>query len=89
MVTDAVRAAQVLQGPLAQGEDLDLGTPYGLMDASSLGHSDAGSPDVKHNRAWLRGQMQQHGLVPEDGRWWHFKLQSEPHPKRAFNFPVR
>ena len=89
VVTDAVRAAQVLQGPLAQGEDLDLGTPYGLMDASALGHSDAVSPDVKHNRAWLRGQMQQHGLVPEDGRWWHFKLQSEPHPKRAFNFPVR
>ena len=89
VVTDAVRAAQVLQGPLAQGEDLDLGTPYGLMDASALGHSDVVSPDVKHNRAWLRGQMQQHGLVPEDGRWWHFKLQSEPHPKRAFNFPVR
>ena len=88
VVTDAVRAAQVLQGPLAQGEDLDLGTPYGLMDASALGNSDAVSPDVKHNRAWLRGQLQQHGLVPEDGRWWHFKLQNEPHPQRAFNFPV-
>ena len=89
VVTDAVRAAQVLQGPLAQGEDLDLGTPYGLMDASALGNSDAVSPDVKHNRAWLRGQLQQHGLVPEDGRWWHFKLQNEPHPKQSFNFPVR
>ena len=89
VVTDAVRAAQVLQGPLAQREDVDMGTPYGLMDPSALGHSDAVSPDVKHNRAWLRGQMQLHGLVPEDGRWWHYRLQKEPHPKQAFDFPVR
>ena len=89
VVTDAVRAAQVLQGPLAQREDVDMGTPYGLMDPSALGHSDAVSPDVKHNRAWLSGQMQLHGLVPEDGRWWHYRLQKEPHPKQAFDFPVR
>ena len=89
VVTDAVRAAQVLQGPLAQGEEVDLGTPYGLMDARALGNSDAVSPDVKYNRAWLRGQMQQQGLVPEDGRWWHFRLQNEPYPKQAFSFPVR
>lgn len=89
VVTDAVRAAQVLQGPLAQGEEVDLGTPYGLMDTSALASSDAVSPDVKHNRAWLRGQMQMHGLVSEDGRWWHYRLQKEPHPRQAFNFPVR
>ncbi len=96
VVTDAQRAAQLLQGPLAQGEVVDMGTtPPGLVDADAPpqeGAPQAVSPDVKHNRAWLRGQMQQHGLVPEDsgsGRWWHFKLQDEPYPKQSFSFPVR
>ena len=98
VVTDAQRAAQVLQGPLAQGEDVDMGmAPSGLMDAAAdasaqKGKPEAVSPDVQHNRAWLRGQLRQHGLVPEDStgaRWWHFRLQNEPYPKQSFSFPVR
>ena len=96
VVTDAQRAAQLLQGPLAQGEVVDMGTtPPGLVDADAppqQGAPQAVSPDVQYNRAWLRGQLQQHGLVPEDsgsGRWWHFKLQDEPYPKQSFSFPVR
>lgn len=89
VVADAARAAAVLQGPLAAGQAVDMGTPFDLFDERS--HTDAPGlpPAARHNRDWLRALMQRHGWrnLPEE--WWHYTLQGEPYPERYFDLPVR
>lgn len=89
VVADGRRASHVLQGPLADGDEVDMGTPFDLFDERS--HTDYTnlSPDVRHNRHWLRALMERHGWrnLPEE--WWHYTLQGEPYPDRYFDLPVR
>lgn len=88
VVVDGVRARQVLAGPLADGQEADMGTPFDLFDERS--HTDNAElpPDVQQNRQWLRALMQRHGWrnLPEE--WWHFTLQNEPYPDRYFDVPL-
>ncbi len=89
VVADGRRASRVLAGPLADGDEVDMGTPFDLFDdRSHTDHADL-SPDVRHNRHWLRALMQRHGWrnLPEE--WWHYTLQNEPYPGRYFDLPVR
>lgn len=89
VVVDGVRARQALAGPLADGQEVDMGTPFDLFDERS--HTDNADlpPDVQKNRQWLRALMQRHGWrnLPEE--WWHFTLQGEPYPDRYFDVPLR
>ena len=89
VVLDGVRARSVLAGPLADGQEADMGTPFDLFD--ELSHTDNAElpPDVQHNRHWLRALMQRHGWrnLPEE--WWHFTLEREPYPDRFFDVPLR
>ena len=89
LVVNAQRASRALRGPLAEGEAVDMGTPFDWFGAQS--HTDATTlaPDVQYNRDWLRTLLQRHGFrnLPEE--WWHYTLQNEPYPERYFNFPVR
>ncbi len=89
VVVDAVRASQVVFGPLADGQEVDMGTPFDMFD--ELSHTDNPdlSPDVRRNRQWLRSVMHSHGWrnLPEE--WWHYTLVNEPYPQRYFAHPVR
>ncbi|QXL83847.1 M15 family metallopeptidase [Comamonas sp. NLF-1-9] len=89
IVHDAARAARMLQGPLAAGHEVDMGSPFDLFDEQSHTEYAGLSAPVRHNRLWLRALMQQHGWrnLPEE--WWHYTLVNEPWPERYFNVPVR
>ncbi len=89
VVVDGVRARQVLAGPLADGSEVDMGTPFDLFDERSHTDSTEQPPDVQKNRQWLRALMQRHGWrnLPEE--WWHYTLEREPWPQRYLNVPVR
>ncbi|MBP6395833.1 MAG: M15 family metallopeptidase [Giesbergeria sp.] len=89
VVLNAQRASQVIRGPLADGMDVDMGTPFDWFGVQSHTENPTLAPDVQHNRRWLRALLQRHGFrnLPEE--WWHYTLQSEPYPERYFNFSVR
>jgi D-alanyl-D-alanine dipeptidase len=88
VVVDGMRAAQVLRGPLADGEEVHMGSPFDLFDMRSHTDNADMSPDVQHNRRWLRALLAQHGFrnLPEE--WWHYTLVDEPFPNTYFDFPV-
>lgn len=89
VVVDDQRAAQVLRGPLAEGQEVDMGTPFDRFDVDSHTDNADQPPDVQFNRHWLRTLMEQHGWrnLPEE--WWHFTLRDEPYPQQYFDVPVR
>lgn len=89
LVRDGLLARQVLAGPLADGQEVDMGTPFDLFDELSHTANDSLAPDVQRNRQWLRALMQRHGWrnLPEE--WWHYTLEHEPYPQRYFDIPVR
>ena len=88
-VVDAMRASKVVRGPLTDGHEVDMGSPFDLFDARSHTDNPDLSPDVRHNRRWLRALLGQNGFrnLPEE--WWHYTLDPEPHPDRYFDFAVR
>ena len=67
---------------------LDFGTGYDCFDP--LSHT--ANPEIgakqKQNRLLLKSTMEKQGFrnLPEE--WWHFTLNSEPHPSTYFDFPV-
>lgn len=89
LVVDGARASRSVRGPLADGQEVDMGTPFDLFDERSHTDNAEQSPDVQYNRRWLRSLMQRHGWrnLPEE--WWHFTLENEPYPDRYFDIPVR
>ena len=84
-----MRASKVVRGPLTDGHEVDMGSPFDLFDARSHTDNPDLSPDVRHNRRWLRALLGQNGFrnLPEE--WWHYTLNPEPHPDRYFDFAVR
>ncbi|MFZ1500317.1 MAG: D-Ala-D-Ala dipeptidase [Giesbergeria sp.] len=64
LVLDSARASQVLRGPLADGEPVEMGDAPGAAAHAEL------SPDVLHNRRWLRAALLRHRFQPlsADGR---------------------
>lgn len=78
-VRDGVRASKVVRGPLADGEPVDMGMRPGGAAATAAADTDV-SPDVQHNRQWLRGVMARHQFhqLPEAG--WHFAQKAAPRP---------
>ena len=89
VVLDARRASKLVRGPLADGIDVDMGTPFDMFDEQSHTDNNRQSPDVQHNRRWLRALMQKHGWKNLPEEWWHYTLVSEPYPEQYFNVPVR
>lgn len=71
-VTDGVKASKVVRGPLADGHDVDMGTPPGVELAGAQTGAQGFSPDVQHNRDWLRGLMARHQFDNLPTAWWHF-----------------
>ena len=86
---DATKARGVLLGPITNGREIDMGTPFDLFDERSHTDNPRLAVSVRHNRQWLRALMERHSWrnLPEE--WWHYTLQGEPYPDRYFNLPVR
>lgn len=89
VVRDARRASAVVHGPLADGMEVDMGTPFDWFGVQSHTDHPGLAPDVRDNRRWLRALLQRHGFANLPQAWWHYTLQREPYPQRHFNFTVR
>jgi D-alanyl-D-alanine dipeptidase len=74
---------------LATGAELDMGTPYDLFDPRSWPSDTSVSAEAQANRRALHDAMAARGFRPLREEWWHFTLNSEPHPDTYFDFPVR
>lgn len=71
-VVDGFKAIKVVRGPLADGHEVDMGTPAGVALAAAQPSADGFSPDVQHNRSWLRALMARHRFDNLPDAWWHF-----------------
>ncbi len=70
-VVDGMRAARAVRGPLADGHEVDMGTPAGVAAAPAQAPSGL-SPDVQYNREWLRSLMARHQFENLPRTWWLF-----------------
>ena len=89
VAVDAERASKRVHGPLADGVEVDMGTPFDLFDEQSHTDNPQQSPDVQHNRRWLRALMQRHGWKNLPEEWWHYTQVGEPYPEQYFDMPVK
>lgn len=72
-VVDGTRAGRAVRGPLADGHEVDMGTPAGVPVAQAQAQAASGfSPDVHYNRQWLRALMARHQFDNVPRAWWLF-----------------
>ena len=75
-VTDSDAAAHFVRGPLADGEEVDMGAVHlGIPSQAQglgAGQEEEASPDVLFNRQWLAGVMKARGLQTVQDHWWAF-----------------
>lgn len=74
VVVDGLRASKVVRGPLADGGEVDMGTPSGVVATATQNFS----PDVHHNREWLRSLMARHQFDNLPDAWWHYAQRGVP-----------
>lgn len=74
LVVDGLKASKVVRGPLADGQEVDMGTPAGVELAGAASADPGLSPDVQHNRAWLRTVMARYQFDNAPQAWWRFAL---------------
>lgn len=74
---------------LADGHELDMGTPFDFFGPASAPASPLVTPEQAGNRSRLRRAMIRAGFKPYAEEWWHFTLRREPYPTRIFDVPVR
>ena len=82
VVLDSEMASQFVRGPLADGEDVDMGGRHPLMQPQTDGvvpeePDEDVSPDVLFNREWLGALLQSRGFKPVQGHWWAFMPPTE------------
>ncbi|MFY3386940.1 D-Ala-D-Ala dipeptidase [Paracidovorax sp. MALMAid1276] len=75
-VLDGMKASHLVRGPLADGHEVDMGTPTGVEAPNAALTASGFSPDVEHNRQWLRALMARHQFDNVPGAWWHFARRS-------------
>lgn len=65
----------------ANGNELDMGTPFDDFTTASA-HSNQDLPkSVLENRLLLKTTMEKHGLLPIKSEWWHYNKVVEPMDK--------
>jgi len=77
-VLDGTKAHKVVRGPLADGQAVDMGTPSGAVLSGAAAGASGFSPDVLHNRQWLRTLMARHQFDNLPDAWWHFAQRGAP-----------
>jgi D-alanyl-D-alanine dipeptidase len=74
---------------LADGEPLDMGSPWDFFDPVSHTDSQAVSREARSHRMRLRATMDRHGFENHPKEWWHYTLRDEPYPDRYRDVPIR
>ena len=74
---------------LADGAELDMGTPFDFFSVRSWPGNRTVSIDAQRNRRVLGDAMRQRGFLSHSKEWWHFTLRREPFPDTYFDFAVR
>ncbi len=82
-VVDGSKAHKVVRGPLADGQAVDMGTPVGAARSEAAAGASGFSPDVLHNRQWLRALMARHQFDNLPDAWWHFAQRGVPPAQAA------
>ncbi len=82
-VVDGTKAHKVVRGPLADGQAVDMGTPAGAARSEAAAGASGFSPDVLHNRQWLRELMARHQFDNLPDAWWHFAQRGVPPAQAA------
>jgi D-alanyl-D-alanine dipeptidase len=72
LVIDGFKASKIVRGPLADGHEVDMGTPAGVALAGAEPDAQGFSPDVQFNRQWLRATMARHQFDNAADAWWRF-----------------
>jgi D-alanyl-D-alanine dipeptidase len=67
---------------------LPLGTGYDCLDPAAHTANPKLPDEEKSNRKRLVEAMAAEGFRNYSKEWWHFTLNGEPFPKKAFDFPV-
>ena len=80
-VVDGMKASKVVRGPLADGQEVDMGTPSGVAQAGAASNARGFSPDVLHNRVWLSELMGRHQFENQPDAWWHFSQRGSVTPQ--------
>lgn len=89
-VVNGFQASKVVRGPLADGHDVDMGTPAGVELAGAPVDAAGFSPDVQFNRQWLRSLMAQHQFNNLPDAWWRYALKgSAPSSRRSTDVAIR
>lgn len=73
----------------AQGQPLDMGGDFDLMDERSHHGFPGCTASEAANRVLLRRLMEECGFVAYENEWWHYRLKNEPYPDTYFDFPIR
>lgn len=72
----------------AEGNELDMGTPFDHFGPESAGNYGELSRKIKSNRKLLQKGMERSGFKNLASEWWHFDLkQSEKPPVANFSWP--
>ena len=72
----------------AEGEPLDMGGAFDLMDARSHHGAKGLTRAQTKRRALLRRIMKQAGFKAYESEWWHYSLKDEPFPGQYFDFAI-
>ena len=71
-----------------EGEEVDMGSDFDLMDPRSHHGAKGLTKAQQANRELLCSIMKQAGLNPYKSEWWHYSLQQEPYPDTYFDFVI-
>ena len=71
-----------------EGEAVDMGGSFDLMDPISHHGAKGISQTQADNRALLKQIMVQAGFEPYASEWWHYTLKDEPYPDTYFDFVI-
>lgn len=70
------------------GEPVDMGGGFDLMDERSHHNAPGLTPAQQRNRRVLCAIMAYAGFAPYECEWWHYRLMKEPHPDKYFDFDI-
>ena len=70
------------------GEELDMGGGFDLMDERSHHGAKGITKAQTRNRNTLKAIMEEAGFKPYASEWWHYSLTDEPYPKTYFDFVI-
>lgn len=70
------------------GEEVDMGSPYDLLDEISYFATTKITKEQAANRKLLKKVMEKYGFKAYSKEWWHYVLKDEPYPNTYFDFNI-